>query len=63
MTDTVTSEDLLNIKTTCTVECGELKISMTTDGHTLTQAVQMFQDVLRGCGYYFEGNLDFVDEE
>ena len=33
------------------------------DKNYLPDILQEFQDFLRGCGYYFDGNLDIVNEE
>jgi hypothetical protein len=29
----------------------------------LPQVVEEFENFLRGCGYHFDGHLDFVDDE
>jgi hypothetical protein len=33
-----------------------------TDAHVLPEVIEEFQTFLRGCGYYFNGVLEFVDE-
>ena len=38
-------------------------IVMSTDEITLTEIVQEFQHFLLACGYVFDGDLDFVEEE
>lgn len=30
---------------------------------TLSQIIPEFENFLRGCGYFFEGELDFIDDE
>lgn len=34
-----------------------------TDAHHLPEVIEEFQTFLRGCGYYFNGVLEFVDED
>ena len=34
-----------------------------TDAHHLPEVIEEFQTFLRGCGYYFDGELEFVEEE
>ena len=33
-----------------------------TDAHHLPEVLEEFQTFLRGCGYYFNGDLEFVDD-
>ena len=37
-------------------------VSMTTNEHTLNEVLMEFETFLRGCGYYFDGHLEFVDD-
>jgi hypothetical protein len=34
-----------------------------TDAHVLPEVLEEFQAFLRGCGYYFDGNLEFVNDD
>ena len=34
-----------------------------TDAHFLPEVIQEFQTFLRGCGYYFDGDLEFVNND
>ena len=34
-----------------------------TDAHHLPEVIEEFQMFLRGCGYYFNGDLEFVEED
>lgn len=46
---------------------GSLKVTLTTQGHTLSDILEAFEYVLKGQGYSWKGGLDFVyngpDEE
>ena len=33
-----------------------------TDAFHLPEVLEEFETFLRGCGYYFDGHLDFVDD-
>jgi len=37
------------------------RVTMEFNKETLTEVIAQFQDFLRGCGYYFDGNLEIVD--
>ena len=39
------------------------KVTMEFNKETLTDVIAQFQDFLRGCGYYFDGNLEIVEHE
>lgn len=39
------------------------KIIMKTDAITLGEIITDFENFLRACGYVFEGELDFVNNE
>ena len=41
-------------------KCGDLKVMLVVNEHTLDEVLDAFTNVLRGNGYYFEGNLEFV---
>ena len=50
-------------KLTFTLEDGHGRVvTHTVEEEFLSDVVMSFQDFLRGCGYYFNGNLDFVDD-
>ena len=40
----------------------DLKIMLVTDGHTIEQCLEAFENVLRGSGYVFDGHIDIIDE-
>ena len=33
-----------------------------TNAHVLPEVLEEFQTFLRGCGYYFNGNLELIDD-
>jgi len=33
-----------------------------TNAHVLPEVLEEFQTFLRGCGYYFNGNLEIIDD-
>ena len=37
-------------------------VTHTVNEEFLDDVVMSFQDFLRGCGYYFNGNLEFVED-
>jgi len=37
-------------------------LTMTTDTEDLSDVVQSFEQFLRGCGFFMDGRLDFVDD-
>ena len=39
------------------------KITYQSDREVLDEVIEDFQDFIRGCGYYFEGNLQVVENE
>ena len=39
------------------------EIIHTTDGDTLPDVCEAFQDFLRGCGYHFDGEIEVVPNE
>ena len=38
-------------------------LAMSFDSQTLPEIVANFEDFLRGCGFRFDGVLDFVEDE
>ena len=40
-----------------------VKIVIETDEVTLPEIIQTFSDFLKGCGFVFDGRLDFVYDE
>ena len=38
-------------------------VAMSFDSLTLPEIVQNFETFLRGCGFNFDGHLDFVEDE
>ena len=45
------------------IEQGNAKTSTEFEAHYLTDVVANFEDFLRGCGFGFDGHLDFVENE
>ena len=43
--------------------CASRTTPVQTDAHFLPEVIEEFQTFLRGCGYYFNGVLEFVDED
>ena len=39
-----------------------LKVMLVTNGHSINDVLEAFENVLRGSGYFFKGNL-VIDEE
>ena len=39
------------------------KITYESNREVLDEVIEDFQDFIRGCGYYFDGSLQVVDEE
>ena len=37
--------------------------SMSFKTQTMTEVLENFEDFLRGCGFNFDGHLDFVEDE
>ena len=50
-------------KFTFTMQNGEFQNTMTFRADTWCEALENFEDFMRGCGYVFTGNFDLVDEE
>jgi hypothetical protein len=47
----------------CIQETGTTRtVIVETDAHHLPEVLEEFQTFLRGCGYYFNGDLEFVDD-
>jgi len=45
---------------------GDSRLNVTTkefEGETLTDVLEEFESFLRGCGYFFNGQLDVVENE
>lgn len=42
---------------------GDLKVMLVSNGHTISQVLEAFENVLRGSGFHFRGQLDFCEEE
>jgi len=40
-----------------------LKVMLVTDQHTIDEVLDAFTNVLRGSGYYFDGEVDITDYE
>ena len=40
-----------------------LQLTMTFESIQLAEVIEQFEMFLKGCGYHFEGHLDFVDDE
>ena len=50
-------------KFTFTMEQGDFTNTMTFRADTWGEALENFQDFLRGCGYVFDGTFDLVQED
>jgi DNA gyrase/topoisomerase IV subunit B len=50
-------------KFTFTSEFDTLKQTLEFRADTLDEILQNFEYFLRGCGFYFNGHLDFIDED
>ncbi len=46
----------------CTEENNERIIEMVIDSVYLPDVISNFGEFLRGCGFYFKGNLEIVDD-
>ncbi len=40
-----------------------LKVMLVTNEHTLSDCLRAFENVLKGSGFCFDGELDIVEEE
>ncbi len=40
-----------------------LKVMLVTNGHTLDQVLEAFDNAVKGSGYYPKGELDYREEE
>ncbi len=40
-----------------------MTVMLRTQGHTISEVLEGFENVLRGQGYVFDGRLDIVEEE
>ena len=50
-------------KFTFTMQNGEFQNTMTFRADTWCEALENFEDFMRGCGYVFTGNFDLVEQE
>lgn len=51
-------------KCTSGYDCtSNVKISYETDAETLSDILEDFAAFLRGCGFHFEGYLDFINDD
>lgn len=50
-------------KFTFTMQNGDFQNTMTFRADTWPEALENFEDFMRGCGYVFTGNFDLVEEE
>lgn len=39
-----------------------LHVKLETSGHTIDEVLEAFENVLRGQGYCFKGNIQIIDE-
>lgn len=45
------------------LEQTQAKVFIEFEAHTLPEIFANFEDFLRGCGFRFDGHLDFVEDE
>jgi hypothetical protein len=55
--------DLSEYETKCTVERKNLSIIVRCEGSTISEMLDAFEDALRGCGFYFDGQIAVVEED
>jgi len=40
-----------------------LKMTLETDQHTISDVLEAVENVLRGSGFFFKGNIEIVDQD
>jgi len=52
-----------NANTIAIYKYNGLKVMLVTDEHTIEDVLHAFENVLKGSGFYFDGDLTIAEEE